>query len=152
MRLYNMVNGMNQAAFFILPMLGKQPDEYPRFRDCWAGKLKNNESKLDQFGLPLKRQHNSDDSFITVYTRTGGRNRDESNTVITTMPEYVEDYDDAFDSTFAFWIFKVPERWKADYQKIVAGDIKEISQEYQEEMKRVFPSLSDKFEELFVTF
>lgn len=38
MSLYNMVNGMNQATFFVLPMLGRHPDEYPRFRDCFAGK------------------------------------------------------------------------------------------------------------------
>lgn len=36
-----MINGVNQATFYILPMLGKHPDEYPRFRDCFTGKTKN---------------------------------------------------------------------------------------------------------------
>jgi hypothetical protein len=30
MSLYNMVHGTTQATFFVLPMLGKHPDEYPR--------------------------------------------------------------------------------------------------------------------------
>lgn len=35
MSLYNMLNGVNPCTFLILPMLGKHPDEYPRFRDCF---------------------------------------------------------------------------------------------------------------------
>ncbi len=41
MSLYNMINGVNPATFFILPMLGKHPDEYPRFRDCLWVKMKS---------------------------------------------------------------------------------------------------------------
>ena len=54
MSLYNMLNGVNIATFFILPMLDKHPDEYPRFRDCFIGEDKNS---------------------IVVYTRVGGGNR-----------------------------------------------------------------------------
>lgn len=31
-----MINGVNPATFYILPMLGNHPDWYPRFRDCWV--------------------------------------------------------------------------------------------------------------------
>lgn len=55
MSLYNMINGVNPATFIILPMLGKHPDEYPRFRDCFIK-----------------------DGMIEVYTRVGGNNRDSA--------------------------------------------------------------------------
>lgn len=54
MSLYNMICGVNPAAFFILPMLGKHPDEYPRFRDCFVS---------------------DDETSIEVLTRVGGGNR-----------------------------------------------------------------------------
>ncbi len=54
MSLYNMINGVNPATFFILPMLGKHPDEYPRFRDCFVGE---------------------DQKSIEILTRVGGGNR-----------------------------------------------------------------------------
>ena len=36
MSMYNMMHGCNQSTFSILPMLGKHPDKYPRFRDCFC--------------------------------------------------------------------------------------------------------------------
>ena len=54
MSLYNMINGVQPAAFFVLPMLGKHPDEYPRFRDCFIGKV-NSDEEIDQFGIPLHK-------------------------------------------------------------------------------------------------
>lgn len=54
MSLYNMINGVNLSAFIFLPMLGKHPNEYPRFRDCFLGE---------------------DENSIVVFTRVGGGNR-----------------------------------------------------------------------------
>ena len=65
------------------------------------------------------------------------------------MPTYVTDYDDSFDNTFASWVFAVPDQWKSDYDKILSGDLKSISPEYRAELYRVFPKLSDKFDEIF---
>lgn len=50
-----MLHGVNPATFLILPMLGKHPDEYPRFRDCFI----------------------TEDDHILILTRVGGPNRDE---------------------------------------------------------------------------
>ncbi len=46
-------------------------------------------------------------------------------------------------------VFSVPERWKEDFDKIAHGDITEISDEYFNEMIRVYPKLEDKFREMF---
>ena len=59
--MYQMMNGVNEAVFTLLPMLGRHPDEYPRFRDCFAM-------------MEGKPEYNT--GYIFVLTRTGGGNRD----------------------------------------------------------------------------
>ncbi len=136
MSLYNLMKGVRPETFFVLPMLGKHPDEYPRFRDCFIG----------------DEEHREYDNHIHIYTRTGGRNRAEyevENQVMREMPGFVADYDDAYDNTYASWIFRVPERWKADYDRLMANDIRQVSTDYQGELRRVYPKLSEKWDELF---
>lgn len=138
MSLYNLINGVNPAAFFVLPMLGKHPNEYPRFRDCFIG-----HEEYPQY-----------DDHIMLYTRTGGGNRDDyqaENDEITEMPGYVTDFDDEFDSTFAWWVFEVPAKWAADFAKVKEGKLNEFSPEYRAELYRIFPKLKEKFDELFST-
>lgn len=150
MSLYNMINGVNPATFLILPMLGKHPSEYPRFRDCWAGKTSKNE-EVDKFGIPVI--HNDPKTkIISIYTRVGGNNREDHQEEIDelrAMPEYVGDFDDDFDNTFATFEFNVPEKWVNDYNLIVENKTKEVSPEYQSEMKRVFPKLAKQFSKFF---
>ena len=136
MSLYNLVSGVNPCTFFVLPMLGKHPDLYPRFRDCF---VKDDER-------PKYDKH------IFVYTRVGGGNRDSYEDEITElrhMPGYVTDYDDLFDSTYATFIFEVPEELKADYELILAGKIKEISDSYKQKLYDVFPKLKEQFDHIF---
>lgn len=149
MSLYNMVNGVQPATFFILPMLGKHPDDYPRFRDCFVGK-QNTDDELDQFGIPV--QHHGEEELISVYTRVGGGNRDSYQDEIDelrAMPEYVEDFDDDFDSTFATFVFSVPEMFKKDFKLIKNGKLDRVSPEYQKQLRKVYPKLNDKFDEIF---
>jgi len=47
------MNGVNPCVFFILPMLGKHPEEYPRFRDCFV----------------VDEEHPEYDNCIHIYTR-----------------------------------------------------------------------------------
>ena len=131
-----MMHGVQPVTFFVLPMLGKHPDEYPRFRDCFLG----------------DKEHPEYDDHIHVYTRTGGGNREAyqaENDEMRSMPDYVTDWDDSFDCTFASWVFRVPERWRDDFAKIKDGKLREISDDYKAEMYRVFPKLKDKFDEIF---
>ena len=109
-------------------MLGKHPEKYPRFRDCFVR-----------------------DNKIHIYTRTGGGNREyyeKENNIIRDMDGFVNDFDDSFDSTFATWVFDVPEKWETDFDKIINGDTKSISKEYRDELKRIFPKLADKFDRI----
>lgn len=136
MSLYNMVNGATAATFFVLPMLGKHPDEYPRFRDCFI----------------RDGDHPEYDDHIQIYTRTGGGNREEyadENEAMRQMPGFVDDFDDSFDSTFASWVFKVPEQWQADFELVMAGKLRELSPAHQAEIRRVFPKLKERLNELW---
>lgn len=134
MSLYNMIAGVNQATFFILPLLGeKHPDNYPRFRDCF----------VDREG---------DEPQIHLYTRIGGGNREDYREEIdelTSHPNYISDEDDDFDCTYATFKFSVPEEWKEDFRKIMTGEIKQTSSAYQERLRKVFPKLNEKFDEIF---
>ncbi len=144
--MYNMINGVNQSTFYILPMLGKHPDEYPRFRDCFVGKPRIDKSKTDGFGIPLiKLDRDKQKRLICVYTRVGGGNREEYKAQIKELRKqetYITDYDDSFDNTFAAFIFEAPEKWHEDYDRITND--KPISEEYFKQMIQVFPKLKNK--------
>jgi len=130
MSLYNMMNGVNPATFFILPMLGeKHPDNYPRFRDCFI----------------------TEEDKICVYTRVGGGNRNcgYGEDELYDHPNYLNTEDDDYDSTYASYYFSVPEEWKVDFGKIKEGNLSEVSTNYQERLYNVFPKLTDTFDKLF---
>ena len=138
MSLYNLINGVNQATFMVLPMFGKHPDEYPRFRDCFVTRDGSTEHKYE----------------IRILTRVGGANRSDYGTEIEELqsnPNYIKDYDDDFDNTFAFFCFSIPEEWQKDFDLLVNGRGYEISKEYQQQMIKVFPKLEEKFKEMFNT-
>lgn len=130
-----MMNGVNQITFFLLPMLNLHPDDIPRFRNLF---LKDEE----------KPQYNN---HLHVYTRVGGGNRNcgYGEDQLKKHPEYVGDFDDSFDSTFATYVFKIPEQWRPDYDKLMSGKGEEISDEYFKQMCKVFPKLEEKFKVIF---
>lgn len=122
-----MMNGVNPAAFLVLPMLGKHASEYPRFRDCFL-----NEEKQ-----------------IVVFTRVGGNNRNcgFGEEVLYKDPNFVKTYDDEFDSTYGYYVFNVPEEWKDDLDKFLKGE--KPSARYLDQMCKVYPKLEQKFREQF---
>lgn len=130
MSLYNMINGVNPATFFILPLLGeKHPDDYPRFRDCFV----------------------TEDNEIAVYTRVGGGNRNEGfgEEELQSHPNFLRDEDDDFDSTYATYYFSVPEEWEKDFDLVVNNKLKETSQEYRDRLYKVYPKLTETFDKIF---
>lgn len=130
-----MLNGVSNATFFILPMLGKHPDEYPRFRDCFT----SDEERPEY------------DNHIHVYTRVGGYNRGlYGEEWMYSEPDFVTTFDDSFDSTYGTYVFRVPEKWKSDFDLIISGKIKEVSKEYQEQLMMVYPKLSEQFDRIFL--
>lgn len=93
MSLYNLLFGVNQDADELLKILGLTESDFGRFRDAY----------LDEKG-----------TSIIVYTRCGGGNRDYYEEVFSRMekhPEYVTDYDDDYDCTYAYFVFSVPKEF-----------------------------------------
>ena len=124
MSLYNMMNGFNPACVFIMPMLGRKQDEWPRFRDCFV----------------------NEEGQIEIYTRVGGGNRGcgYGEEELYKDPNFVTSYDDDFDNTYATYVFNVPEVWKSDFDKIVSGKLGEVSDEYKKYLREFFPVLNEK--------
>lgn len=121
MSLYNMINGFSPACVFIMPMLGRKQDEYPRFRDCFV-----------------------EDGKIAIYTRVGGNNRNcgFGEEKLYEDPYFVSTYDDEFDSTYATYLFDVPEKWKSDFDKILDSGWEHVSEEYQKYLADFYPLLA----------
>ena len=128
MSLYNTLNGMNLATFFILPMLNKHPDEYPRFRDCFTGE---------------------DNNSIVIYTRVGGGNRNcgFGEEELYKHPNFIKTYDDDFDSTYGYYAFSIPNKWEKDFAAILNGKL--WSEEYHNQMCKIFPKLKDNFTQIY---
>lgn len=124
MSLYNLVNEFNPACVVLLPMLGRKREEYPRFRDCFLSE-------------DMKR--------IVIYTRVGGNNRGcgYGEEELYSDPNFMTTYDDDFDSTYGYYEFNVPEKWKDDFDKIVNGRIKEVSDEYVKYVSEFYPKLAE---------
>jgi hypothetical protein len=134
MSLYNMVNGVNPAAFYFLPMLGdKHPDSYPRFRDCMI-------------------TEDDGQNRITLLTRTGGGNRPDYESEIEELrnhPNFIRDHDADWDSTYAYFDFSVPEEFKGDFDIVMEGKLSEASKQYQERIRSVFPKLKEQFDNIW---
>ena len=103
MSLYNMINGFSPACLLVMPMLGRKQEEYPRFRDCFV-----------------------EGENIAIYTRVGGNNRGcgFGEEELYKDPNFINTYDDDFDNTYATYLFKVPDKWKTDFDMIIKGDIR----------------------------
>lgn len=136
MSLYHMMNGLNKATFYFLPMLGKHPDEYPRFRDCFLGQ-------------PENKEYND---FIHVYLRIGGGNRPyhvEQIEALKAMPQYVTDFDDPNDTTYATFIYSIPEEWMDDFKILKEVKLMEISDEYYSRLCDVYKDIIPDFQNAF---
>lgn len=125
MSMYNMVNGFNPACVFLMPMLGRKQDEYPRFRDCFLSK---------------------DYERIVIYTRVGGPNRENGygEEELYKDPNFVKTYDDETDRTYGYYEFNVPEKWKNDFALILAGEYEKVSEEYVSYVREFYPLLAER--------
>ena len=123
MSLYNMINGFNPSCILFMPMLGRKQEEYPRFRDCFLS---------------------DDKEHIIIYTRVGGGNRNQGygEEELYKDPNFVKTYDDEYDSTYGYYEFNVPEKWKADFNKIIDGQPDKVSDDYVNLLKEFYPKLA----------
>lgn len=107
MSLYNMLFGEYPAASILLGILGLTREQVPRYRNCFVH-----------------------EGHIVVHTRTGGGNREYYeeknpdnkdgpwNSTLQENEFYVTDSDDDFDCTYANFLFRFPDKYKADLEAL----------------------------------
>ena len=125
MSLYNMVMGFNPACVLLLPMLGRKADEYPRFRDCAL---------------------TEDQNGIAILTRVGGANRGQGygEEELESDENFIRTIDHPDDSTYGIYEFRVPDKWKSDFEFIKDGQFDKVSTEYVDQVKSFYPKLSSE--------
>lgn len=92
--MYNMLFGVNEYAEIFLRMLDLTKEDCGRFRDCYLSE---------------------DGTKIIIYTRNGGGNREDYQYIFDELSKhenYICDYDDDFDCTYASIEFSIPEKCK----------------------------------------
>lgn len=136
MSLYNLMNGVNPLAIFLIPMLGdKHPDSFPRFRNVFTS----------------DDDHPEYDDHIHVYTRVGGGNRGcgYGEEDLYKHPNFVATFDDDYDCTYASYVFSVPDQFKDDYDLIKGGKFDETSEGYKNRVLSMFPEINDPLKNIF---
>jgi hypothetical protein len=134
MSMYNMINGVDKMAGVLLAMLGLAPGDVGRFRDCYLAK-------------GVREDDGNDVIHIHIYTRNGGGNREGYDDVFYKMrkhDEYVTDYDDDFDCTYATIVFKVPAKYKEVIDELVGEIPGVIPPSPQEKFDRFLSAVKGK--------
>ena len=120
MSLYNYVIGENPDTNNLLYMLKVDRNFFGRFRNVYLS---------------------GDGQTIIVYTRLGGPNREYWKEYIDNIrkhKDYIEDWDDDFDETYAYFRFKVPYGYKTKCKSICTGeDPKTVQEQFDEEIRNM---------------
>lgn len=134
MNLYNNLFGENPYAKVLIGVLGLNKELFGRFRDIYL---------------------NVEGTEITVYTRCGGNNRTEYGRVFEIMkrhPNYITDWDDLYDDTYAYIKFSVPEKYKKLCKKIAPKEsplnVSEKFEKQIKEMNDIIDQISDIIDQI----
>ena len=113
MSLYNIINGFSPACLLVMPMLGRKQNEWPRFRDCHVNK-------------------NGEVREIHIFTRVGSANQNSGygEEKLYEDPNFLRFEDCEEDMTYGTYIFKCPNEWEADFDRIYTGDLSKLSPAY----------------------
>jgi hypothetical protein len=113
--LYTALHGENKFADEIMDMIYVPKDILLRYRDVYV------------FG-----------NEAIVYTRNGGNNRMSVGikVIMESMkshPNYVRDYDDSFDNTYAYIVYKIPEQFRARAKEIEEqqGEVLTVAEKFK---------------------
>lgn len=127
MSFYNMLFGRNPQTALLLAVIGLRENDIERLRDVYA---------------------EPDGSKITVYTRTGGGNREDyPNLLLRKAGGWTGSVDDEFDSTYCTDTFAIPVEWQADVAALSDVLTHGMRQEFAQHLSKTLrrdPTESDK--------
>lgn len=127
MALYTQLFGENEDAVAILGFAGLTRKMFPRYRDVF----------LDDKGLT-----------VLVYTRIGGANREYYKDDIEKLKEhkqYVCNYDDHHDETYAYFKFNVLPEYVDTAKKIFKEDPVSVWDKFQNHIKKAEDPNSEEY-------
>lgn len=127
MALYTQLFGENEDAMAILGFAGLTREMFPRYRDVF----------LDDKGLT-----------ILVYTRIGGANREYYKDAIETLKQhkqYVCNYDDHHDETYAYFKFNVLPEYVDTAKKVFKEDPVSVWDKFQNHIKKAKDPNSEEY-------
>ena len=119
MSLYNQLFGVNEDAPILLGMISVNMQYFERFRDVFLA----NEGRI-----------------IRVYTRLGGNNREEYKETwekIRKHDNYICDFDDGFDETYAYIEFSVPDKFQQTAKMMFKEEPILVSEKFKNEVKEM---------------
>lgn len=122
MSLYNTLFGMNPAAGYLLGTLKKTDTDFGRFRDAYYEKKDDNTGR------------------IIIYTRCGGGNREDYEYVFNEMethPLYLTNYDDDFDSTYAYFEFLAPDSVNEFFKDMHSKNYERVGERFKREISEM---------------
>ena len=116
------LNGFSEECVIFLPMTGRPPLYYPRFRGCWLSE---------------------DKKRIVVYTRCGGNNRNQGmgDEDLLKDPNFVKTYDDSYDSTYGCYEFTPRTQFAQEFERIIKDGPSAASDDYVKYVKWFFKAL-----------
>lgn len=156
MSLYNMLFGINPASSLLkqaLDLDNQSPENFnermEEFYDDWSYDWDSTKAQallkeaIDAKYYPTGRFRdiyfeNEDEPKIILYTRNGGGNRDSYQYVFELLsqhPLYIRDYDDDFDTTYAYIEFKAPQEVIEFFDGIQTGKIDSVHEKFTKELK-----------------
>lgn len=159
MSLYNVLFGVNPASGLLkqaLDLDNAAPEnfyeELENFSDSWGeydleseGAKALMQKAIDAKHYPTGRFRdlyftNEDEANpkIILYTRNGGGNRSAYEYVFKLLsqhPLYIQDYDDDFDSTYAYIEFKAPQVIIDFFEGVKTGKLETVSEKFQKEIE-----------------
>jgi len=168
MSLYNLLHGVNPITPILLAVLkiDQKHENEPKFPELEASVSWEWSYALEEYIKRLQEEKavknyveecikkriyqsgrfrdiylNEDGTKIILYTRNGGGNRNEYwyiFEILKTHPNYIRDYDDSFDCTYAYIEFSVPEEAKKLCKALATGEKpKTISEKFEETIKEM---------------
>lgn len=128
MSLYNALFGYSPACIFALPILGHREDWFPRFRNAWMDKSADGTRE------------------IGIYTRVGSLNHGcgFGEEKLYSEPGFLRFQDDDFDATYGTYVFKCPEKWEKDFDALLSGNGKDVSDDFCSLLKEFWPKIGKK--------
>ena len=133
-KLFEKLMGNGPGTWFTLPMLGYPKEWYPRYRECQP--VFN--EKTQEWEIHILTALGSLDHHCGLGEEKVFRH-----------PNFLGFYDMPGDLTKGVFRFSVPPKWLNDFLLIREGRFSEVTDEYREQCKTVFPKQTERFQKLF---